>query len=97
MVSATVPVPSVLLVGVGRFGGEHLKEWTALAEQGAVSIAGLVVASAQSRSRLRAASASMAMTAVGRMCAAAPCISSSVSSPVRASTPVHRAETGVKP
>lgn len=54
MVSATVPVPSVLLVGVGRFGGEHLKEWTALAEQGAVSIAGLVVASAQSRSRLLA-------------------------------------------
>lgn len=54
MVTPTSRVPSVLLVGVGRFGGEHLKEWDTLAAKGAASIAGLVVASDESRSRLLA-------------------------------------------
>ena len=39
------PPPALLLIGVGRFGGEHLDEWLELARQGRVRVAGLVVAS----------------------------------------------------
>lgn len=47
------PVPSVLLIGAGRFGRQHLREWTALAEAGKARLAGVVVASRQSADALR--------------------------------------------
>lgn len=45
--------PAVLLIGVGRFGRQHLKEWTALAEAGRVRLAGAVVATSRSADALR--------------------------------------------
>ena len=46
-------VPAVLLVGVGRFGWQHLQEWTALAESGRARLAGAVVATRQGAEALR--------------------------------------------
>ena len=45
--------PSVLLIGVGRFGRQHLQEWAALADAGEVRLAGAVVATPQSAEALR--------------------------------------------
>lgn len=52
MVNKAALPPSLLLVGVGRFGREHLKEWQALATEGRVRIAGIVASSATSRDLL---------------------------------------------
>lgn len=52
MVTVAALPPSLLLVGVGRFGREHLKEWQALATEGRMRIAGIVASSATSRDRL---------------------------------------------
>ncbi len=46
------PAPSVLLIGVGRFGREHLAEWCKLVQEGRARLAGLVVASETSRAAL---------------------------------------------
>lgn len=47
-------VPRVLLVGVGRFGRQHLREWQQLAGDGRAVLAGLVVAGVDSAAALRA-------------------------------------------
>ncbi|MBL8469399.1 FAD-dependent oxidoreductase [Methyloversatilis discipulorum] len=52
MVNKAALPPSLLLVGVGRFGREHLKEWQALSAEGRVRIAGIVASSATSRELL---------------------------------------------
>lgn len=44
--------PRVLLIGVGRFGRQHLIEWQSLERAGKLEIAGVVVSSIQSRERL---------------------------------------------
>ncbi|MDQ2898642.1 MAG: FAD-dependent oxidoreductase [Acidobacteriota bacterium] len=43
---------SILLVGLGRFGREHLKVWQSLEARGSVRLAGAVVGSEESRVRL---------------------------------------------
>ncbi len=43
--TAAVAVPSILLVGAGAFGREHLKTWLALQAEGRARLAGVVVAS----------------------------------------------------
>ena len=91
--SMTVGTPTAI-TGTPRAARSTARRWLPTPEPGIRPVS-LSCTVAHSRWRLRAARASMAMTAAGRMWAAAPCISSSVSSPVRASTPVHRAETGV--
>ncbi len=45
--------PAVLLIGVGRFGRQHLQEWAALAEAGEARLVGAVVATPQSAEALR--------------------------------------------
>lgn len=54
MVSAAAQPPSVLLVGAGRFGHEHLKEWQALESEGRVRLIGVALSSAESRDRFAA-------------------------------------------
>ncbi|MCQ9376814.1 FAD-dependent oxidoreductase [Methyloversatilis sp. XJ19-49] len=54
MVSTSAQPPSLLLIGAGRFGREHLREWKALEADGRVRILGIVVSSADSRDRLSA-------------------------------------------
>lgn len=45
--------PRILLIGAGRFGLEHLSEWSRLAADGEAEIAGIVVNSEESRAALR--------------------------------------------
>lgn len=45
--------PSLLIIGVGHFGQQHLLEWQKLSTEGRVSIAGLVIATEESRERLQ--------------------------------------------
>ena len=47
-------VPRLLLVGVGRFGRQHLQEWQQLAREGRVDLVGLVVAGTDSAAALAA-------------------------------------------
>src|SRR5262245_47293295 len=37
------PSPRILLIGAGRFGREHLKEWSVLVDEGEARLAGIVV------------------------------------------------------
>lgn len=46
--------PLILLIGAGRFGREHLKEWLALAANGEARLAGVVVSRPESRDALAA-------------------------------------------
>jgi predicted dehydrogenase len=45
--------PRILLIGAGRFGKEHLKEWVRLTAEGEASLAGVVVRTADSARRVR--------------------------------------------
>jgi glycine/D-amino acid oxidase-like deaminating enzyme len=45
--------PRLLIIGVGHFGEQHLKEWQKLVIEGRVSVVGLVVATEESRIRLK--------------------------------------------
>ena len=45
--------PTLLIIGAGRFGQQHLLEWQRLSSEGLVTIAGLVVATENSCERLQ--------------------------------------------
>jgi predicted dehydrogenase/2-polyprenyl-6-methoxyphenol hydroxylase-like FAD-dependent oxidoreductase len=45
--------PTLLIIGIGHFGQQHLLEWQKLSNEGRVSIAGLVVATEKSRAHLQ--------------------------------------------
>ena len=49
-----VAAPRLLLIGVGRFGSQHLLEWQQLAREGRVDLIGLVVAGAEHAAALAA-------------------------------------------
>jgi predicted dehydrogenase/glycine/D-amino acid oxidase-like deaminating enzyme len=49
-----MPPPRILLIGAGRFGLQHLREWQSLEASGEAELAGVVSAGSQTRERLRA-------------------------------------------
>lgn len=49
----TSPRPHILLIGAGRFGAEHLREWMRLDAEGEVSLEGVVVRTPESAARVR--------------------------------------------
>jgi predicted dehydrogenase len=47
------PPPRILVIGAGRFGLEHLSEWTGLAAAGEAEVAGVVVTREETQDRIR--------------------------------------------